>query len=166
MLLGLGNALTRLSAFSVKLQEHLPPVDTVNATLKTSTGISGTMAISMGTTFKGTGFTIACERGTVTVGRSEVTVCDNDGQEVTKNFPNEGQGVTQEVGVWATSMSTGVGDARLEPEEALKDLEVVSRITSQNVLSTDSEQLEAMLRSGEREGMPVDLKLQSPAEQS
>ncbi|KAI9671441.1 MAG: hypothetical protein M1831_004350 [Alyxoria varia] len=150
MLLGSENALTRLSAFSVELQEHLPPVDTVNATLKTSTGISGTMAISMGTTFKGTGFTVACEKGTVTVGRSQVAVCDNDGQEVIKDFPNEGQGVAQEVETWATSMCTGVRDARLYPEEALKDLEV----------------LEAMLRSGERDGMPVDLKLQSAAEQS
>jgi len=124
MMLGSANDITRVSAFTTQLQEHLPPVDTVNAIMKTKTGISGTFSVSFGTTAKGSGYTIACEHGTVTVLRSQVVV-QKDGHEETKSFPDEGSGVKQEVRAWSEGLAIGTQDPRQSPDEALKDLAVV-----------------------------------------
>ncbi|EON69762.1 hypothetical protein W97_09025 [Coniosporium apollinis CBS 100218] len=135
------NAPTRVSAFTARLQEHLPPVDTVDATWKTKSGVSGTFSVSFGTTFSGSEYTLACEKGTVTVLRSMVKIV-KDGKEETKEFSGEGAGVKQEVKAWGEGIESGNQDPRQTPEEALKDLEV----------------LEAMLQSGEGNGVPIDLK--------
>lgn len=125
LMIGPDDPIERVAAFTAQLQEHLPPVDTVNATLRTKAGISGTFAVSMGTTFKGNGFAIACERGTVTTVMNRVTV-QKDGQESPLEFANEGSGVKQEVKAWAEGIEHGMQDPRLMPEEGLKDLEIVS----------------------------------------
>lgn len=125
LLLGEGDAITRVSAFTAQLQEHLPPVDTINATLKTKTGISGTLAISAGTTFQGSGLTVACEGGTVTVGHGSVTVLPKDGVESVRSFGVEGSGVKEEIAAWAEGLAGAVSSPLLDPEEALMDLEIV-----------------------------------------
>jgi len=125
LMLGEENEITRVSAFTAQLQEHLPPIDTLNATAKTKSGVSGTITFSFGTTFKGSGYSVACEKGTVTVIRSDVSV-EKDGQEEKKSFPEEGAGVKQEVKAWGESISAGHADPRQSPEEALKDLKTVS----------------------------------------
>lgn len=130
LLLGPSNPITRVSAFTCQLQPHLPPCDTFNAILKTRSGISGTLAISAGTTFKGTGFTVAGEKGTVTLRRETdgwaVTVCDLEGKEGSRKFLGEGSRVGLEVRTWAEGIEKGEVDERAEPEEALRDLEMVS----------------------------------------
>ena len=50
LLLGTENSVTHLSAFSTQLQKHLPPVDTVDATMKTKSGAMGTFCVSFGST--------------------------------------------------------------------------------------------------------------------
>ncbi|KAL5377487.1 hypothetical protein DPSP01_009823 [Paraphaeosphaeria sporulosa] len=130
------------SAFSTQLQEHLPPVDTVDATVKLSNGANGTISLSFGTTFTGSEYTFAAEKGTVTVSRGKVTVV-KDGKEETKEFPEEGNGVKQEIAAWGKALGEGKPDPRQSAEEALRDLQV----------------LEAMLQSGEKGGAPVELKL-------
>lgn len=142
VLAGAGVKPVRTSAFSAQLQEHLPPVDTVDATVQLSNGASGTLSISFGTTFSGSEYTFAAEKGTVTISRSRVTVV-RDGKEEVKEFPEEGNGVKQEIAGWAKALGEGKPDPRQSPEEALKDLQL----------------LEAILQSGEKGGVPKELDL-------
>lgn len=138
---GAGAKPVKLSAFSAQLQEHLPPVDTVNATVQLSDGTSGTMSMSFGTTFSGSEYSFAAEKGTVTVQRGKVTVV-RDGKEDVKEF-QDGSGVKQEIAAWGKALSDGKPHPKQSGEEALRDLQV----------------LEAMLRSGERGGVPMELDL-------
>lgn len=124
-MLGPDNGFVKVSAFTQQLQEHLPPVDTVNAILQTKTGASGTFSVSFGTTFKGSGYSIACEGGTVTVLRSRVVV-EKDGTEESFDFASEGAGVKQEILAWSQGIESGSFDQKLSPAEALTDLSIVS----------------------------------------
>ncbi|KAL8790967.1 MAG: hypothetical protein Q9195_006112 [Heterodermia aff. obscurata] len=128
-----------LSAHTAQLQAHLPPVDTVDATMKTNTGVTGSFSVSFGTTLPDVfEYCVGCKGGSVTV-REGVVVMRREGEE-SREFPDEGEGVRQEVEAWAE----GGKSRRQCPEEALADLEM----------------LEAMLRSGESGGEPVRLELQ------
>ncbi len=141
LLLGPDEPFVSVSAQSTQLQKHLPPVDTVDATLKTRNGVTGIISISFGSTFKGTGYSIACEKGVVNVFRDKVKVGDE-----TKDVANERTGVPPEVRTWGEAIMAGKADPRQYPEEALADLEL----------------LEAMLRSGEQNGQPISLRHQIP----
>lgn len=136
-----------ISAFTTLLQPHLPPVDTINATWITKSGISGTYSNSFGTTFSNSEYTVACEKGTVTVTGSKVIVTQGEqklGKISVQEFPNEGNGVRQEVLAWAKSLVDGAPNPQQSPEEALADLEI----------------LEKMLRSGEAKGKVEELQFQ------
>ncbi|KAF2453248.1 oxidoreductase-like protein family [Lineolata rhizophorae] len=135
------NAPARVSSMSAQIQPHLPPVDTLDATWRTKTGVTGTFSVSFGTPLEGTEYSIGCEGGVVTVQDSTVKVSKPTGEEK-REFPGEGTGVKQEVKAWAESLVSGSQNPRQTPEEALADLTI----------------LEAMLRSGENNGTPVDLK--------
>ncbi|EHL00420.1 hypothetical protein M7I_3706 [Glarea lozoyensis 74030] len=138
---------TALTAFTTLLQEHLPPVDTVNSVWQTKTGISGTFSVSFGTTLSGSEYVIACEKGSVAVEFSKVTVrlgMEKDKKETVKEFKEEGAGVKQEVAAWAKSLSEGTPNPGQAPEQALADLEI----------------LEKMLKSGENQGAAQSLKYQ------
>ncbi len=124
-LLGSANAITHLSSFTAQLQKHLPPVDTVDATLMTKTGITGTFSVSFGTTMTGSEWTIACEGGSVSVSRSAVTTNIN-GSEEKKDIKDERTGVPPEVRHWGEAIASGEQNERQKPEEALADLELVS----------------------------------------
>ena len=125
LLLGTENSVTRLSAFSTQLQKHLPPVDTVDATMKTKSGATGTFGASFGTTFTGSEWTVACEGGTVSISGSTVTTVI-DGKEVKKEVEDERTGVPPEVRKWGEALAAGTKNERQIPEEALADLELVS----------------------------------------
>ena len=129
VMLGQDHAITKASAFSQQLQEHLPPVDTLDAILQTEQGASGTFSVSFGTTSKGSGYTVACEQGVVTVLRGKVTV-EKQGIEEVFDFPDEGAGVKQEVLAWSHGIGAGTIDPRLGPAEALIDLRIVSLIAN------------------------------------
>ncbi|KAF2802671.1 NAD(P)-binding protein [Mytilinidion resinicola] len=106
VLLGTANAIVRTSAHSQQLQEHLPPVDTVDATVKLASGAIGTILISFGTTFKSNKYSVACKNGIVSVLRGKVIV--------TKDKADKGK-----------SLVSGKPDTRQIPEEALADLELL-----------------------------------------
>jgi predicted dehydrogenase len=143
LLQGGGEAPTKLSAFTAQLQPHLPPVDTLHATVQLGSGASGTVTISFGTTDKGSEYVVAAEKGTVYVSRGKVVVSRAGEEDAVKEFADEGSGVKQEVRAWAEGLEKGEADAAQSPEEALKDLQV----------------LEAALRSGEQGGQVVELEL-------
>ena len=127
-----GTFINRLSAHTAQLQPHLPPVDTVDATMKTNTGVTGSFNVSFGTTLPDIfEYSIACDHGSVIVAEGSVTVRKVGSEEAeTKAFPDEGEGVVQEVEAWAKGIIEGGKNTELKrrqsPEEALADLEVVS----------------------------------------
>jgi len=147
LLLGETAKPTALTAFTTLLREHLPPVDTVNSVWHTKTGISGTFSMSFGTTLSGNEFTVACEKGSVTLARGKVTVRQgeqSDNKSSVKEFNDEGNGVKQEVKAWAESITDGKPNPHQSPEQALADVEI----------------LEKMLKSGEGHGKTESLQFQ------
>lgn len=140
LILGSRDALTTVSAQSCLLQRHLPPVDTVDAVLRTKSGASGALSLSYGSPFRDSVFEFACEGGVVTIQGDRVTV---NGEH--HDIPFEGRGVTPEVAEFATSVASGRGvEQRQSAQEALADLEM----------------LEKMLASGERQGEREELRMQ------
>lgn len=134
-----------VSAFTTLLREHLPPVDTVNSIWLTKSGISGTLSISFGTTLSGNEYTVAAEKGSVTIIGSTVTVRvgeEKEGNTKITKFENEENGVKQEVEAWAQGIVDGKPNPKQSPQEALIDLEI----------------LEKMLKSGENKGITQDLE--------
>lgn len=124
-LLGRDAKMTRVSAYTAQLQEHLPPIDTVDATVRLANGSSGTFSVSFGTTFTGVDYVVACEKGTVDVGFDK-TIVKEEGEERSEDFPEDKNGVRQEVKAWAESIAQGKQNPLQSPEEALADLEIVS----------------------------------------
>ncbi|KAK5224577.1 hypothetical protein LTR67_000373 [Exophiala xenobiotica] len=139
LMLGKDNPLVSISAHSALLQEHLPPVDTVEATAKSKTGAVGTISISFGTTAKGSEWVVGCEKGFVSISRNQVTIDDK-----VEEIEDEKSGVPPEVRAWGEALAAGTVNEMQSPEEALADLELV----------------EAMLRSGEQGGVPIKLQHQ------
>ncbi|CAG8111674.1 unnamed protein product [Penicillium olsonii] len=123
--------LSTLSAQSQLQQPFLPPVDTVDAVLKTESGATGVLSLSWGSSFSDQIFEVACENGVVTLNFDDVTV---NGTKHHIEF--DGRGVAPEVAEFANSIVNGKPASRQSPEEALADLEI----------------LEQMLRSGEQDG--------------
>jgi len=114
-----------VSAFTTLLQQHLAPVDTLNSIWTTTSGISGTFSVSFGTTLSGNEYTVACEKGSVSVVRSIVTVRhgeEKDDKHEIRDFEGEGNGVKQEVTAWAQSLVDKKPNPKQSPEEALVDL--------------------------------------------
>lgn len=137
-----GTFIKHLSANTAQLQPHLPPVDTVDATMKTNTGVTGTFNVSFGTTLPDVfEYSFACDHGSVTVGEGSVTVRKEGSEEAeTKEFPDEGEGVVQEVEAWAKGIVEGGKNTELKrrqsPQEASADLELVSCKISDVPLNT------------------------------
>ncbi|KAI9694072.1 MAG: hypothetical protein M1822_003343 [Bathelium mastoideum] len=150
MLLGTEHTPARVSAFTAQLQQHLPPIDTLDAVIKTKSGATGTISASFGTTYDEYRLSVACEKGVVfrekvgtdfQRGVGGAVVIQTDGGEERTEFASEEFGVKQEINAWSESLELGRPDSRQSPEEAMKDLKM----------------LEAMLWSGEQNGQPVDL---------
>jgi predicted dehydrogenase len=138
-MLGKDNPLVTLSAHAAQLQEHLPPVDTVEATAKAKNGAIGTISISFGTTSQGSEWSVGSEKGSVTVSNGKVTIGDK-----TEEVQDERSGVPPEVRAWGEALAKGTVNAAQSPEEALADLELI----------------EAMLKSGAQDGKPIKLEHQ------
>lgn len=139
-----GRKITKAAAFTAQLQPHLPPVDTLNATLQLDNGASGTFSVSFGTSDSASEYLVACERGTVHVSRGKVVVRrqGREDAEETREFPGEGNGVKSEIKAWAQSLEQGCPNEMQSPQEALSDLQV----------------LEACLKSGGQGGTPVEVQ--------
>src|SRR3712207_662774 len=97
--------IARLSAFTAQVQPHLPPQDTISATMKLSNGIVGHYNSSFGTTLKAFEFAVACEEGSVTVTHGKVTVRNKSHEVIeVKEFPEDKYGVRQEIEAFAESL--------------------------------------------------------------
>ncbi|KAL6232765.1 hypothetical protein BDW75DRAFT_216886 [Aspergillus navahoensis] len=139
LILGRGkNSLKTLTAQTSQLQEHLPPIDTVDALLTTVSGAPGVINLSFGSEFKDFLLEFTCEKGVVSLVDDRLTV-----NGVATDIPFEGVGVKEEVRAFGESIINGKLSEKLRPEEALADLEI----------------LEMMVNSGEDGGRKT-LKLQ------
>lgn len=125
LMLGEEAAIVRASAYSSQLQKHLPPVDTIHAVLKCKTGVSGLFDVSFGTTASGGEWVVSCEKGSVHVDMGKVTTSGPGMKTEEKKFEDK-SGVIFEVQAWAEGIVAGKQHERQIPEEALKDLDVVS----------------------------------------
>ncbi|KAF9882430.1 oxidoreductase nad-binding rossmann fold protein [Colletotrichum karsti] len=143
LLLGRDAAPDSVSAFSDLTREHLPPIDTINAVVKTKSGASGSFAVSVGSSLSAFDFQVACEKGSVTVSSRDVIVTPLDGEARTTSF-EETNGVKEEVKAWAEALVSGKPNPLQSPEEALADLEF----------------LEKIFKSGEQDGARLKLELQ------
>lgn len=135
-------------AYTDLLREHLPPADTLNSIWQTKSASSGSFSLSFGTSLAGGEITIACEQGsaTITLRPHKVIIRQGDqagGVFTEKDFPAT-NGITETVAAWAEGLQAGKLDSRLDPAEALADLEV----------------MEAMLLSGQEQGKSRNLEHQ------
>lgn len=145
-LLGGDNAVESLVAQTALVQEHLPPVDSINAVLKTKSGVVGSFITSVGTTLGAFEYAVACEQGVVKVEPTKVTTVRGYGKDAAseeKAF-EQTTGVSEEVQAWAESLLSGVPNPSQTPEQALGDLEL----------------LEKMLTSGDQDGARQKLQYQ------
>lgn len=146
ILLTPSDPIARIAAFTQQIQAHLPPVDTIHASLRTRSGVTGHFTASFGASTRAFDFTAAAERGSVTVsGGGKVTVRDAEGKLVEeRTFEDDKTGVAQEVHAFAEALSQGKGVNELQrPELAWNDLAIV----------------EGMLKSGDKDGEPVNVDL-------
>lgn len=118
------NKVSRLTAFTTLLQEHLLPVDTINATVKLESGVSGTYQQSVGTSLTGNEWTAGFEHGIITITDSKVTIT-TAGKTDETIIEDERTGVPPVVRVWGEAIANGTTVEDLSPEEALADLELV-----------------------------------------
>ncbi|KAF7588599.1 hypothetical protein BBP40_005484 [Aspergillus hancockii] len=124
LILGQGDGLDTVNAHTTLQKEHLAPVDTVDALVKTRSGATGVISVSYGSEFNDSVFEFTCTEGVVTLDFDRLTV-NGKGSDV----PFEGRGVNKELTEFAESIVTQAGVAtRLRPEEALADLEVMEEI--------------------------------------
>ncbi|PHH81988.1 hypothetical protein CDD82_7373 [Ophiocordyceps australis] len=137
------NRAVRVRAYTDSVHETLPPLDTVVAVVRTASGATGTFQHSVGTLMDSFEWFVACEGGSVRSDGDVVTVKTKHGQETTRKFERV-SGVVDEVKAWAESLTTGIPEPRLAPEQALADLEFV----------------DLMLRSGEQGGAEMTYELQ------
>lgn len=116
LLLGPENTVARLSAHTAQLQKHLPPVDTIDATMKTKHGATGTFSTSYGTSFpRISEWALACEGGSVSISRSTVTTVF-DGKEEVAEVEDERTGVPPEVRMREEALAAGKRNEKQIPK--------------------------------------------------
>ncbi|KAK5994882.1 hypothetical protein PT974_03269 [Cladobotryum mycophilum] len=116
-----------VQAFSHQVEEHLPPIDSITAIIKTQGGGTGVFQYSAGTLLSAFEWDFGYENGTVKVSGETVTVTPRGGEAVFKEF-NRTMGVSEEVAAWAQSLVDGKPNPLQSPEQALDDLEFLEKI--------------------------------------
>jgi predicted dehydrogenase len=132
-----------VSAFTTLTQEYLPPIDTVNAVIKTRSGASGTLQCSFGSRMQAFEWDFGLKGGALSLSGDTVTVRPVSGEITVKKF-SETSGVAEEIVGWAEGLTIGEPNPWQSAEEAMADVEF----------------LEVMFRSGEKDGLPMKYSLQ------
>ncbi|KXJ90840.1 oxidoreductase family protein [Microdochium bolleyi] len=138
-LLGPENAVQSVSAHTAQVQSYLPPVDSVNAVMKTKSGVIGTYVQSIGSSGANAfQYQIVCENGSVEAEGRKVVVIRGRGADAKREEKEyeSTTGVKEEVHAWAEALQAGKPNPAQSPEQAVADLEI----------------FEKMLRSGEQDG--------------
>lgn len=145
-LLGPENAVGSVVAQTALIKSYLPPVDSINAVLKTKSNVVGSFIFSVGTTLGAFDFLIGCENGSVQAEGGKVVTTRGTGQDAKREEKmfDKTNGVKEEVRAWAEGMASSTPNPQQAPEMALADLEL----------------LEMMLKSGDKDGERQKLELQ------
>ncbi|RHZ44870.1 uncharacterized protein CDV56_100796 [Aspergillus thermomutatus] len=124
LMLGSRDPVATISAQSCLQQQHLAPLDTVDAVMKTRSGATGVLSLSYGSEFNDSIFEFDCEGGVVALNFDQLTV-----KGESTELPFDGRGVSREVAVFAATIASGGSvDKRQSPEEALADLEIMEKM--------------------------------------
>lgn len=116
-----------VQAFTAQAQAHLPPIDTVNAIIKTKSGATGAYQHSAGSNLHAFEWDLGYEKGTIKIDGETITVTPVGGEKTVKEFERT-SGVTEEVAAWAQSLVDGKPNPLQSPEEALADLEFLEKM--------------------------------------
>lgn len=103
-------------------QKHLPPIDTVNAIIKTRSGASGTVQISIGSRLDAFEWYFGYEKGTVKLSGERVMVVPVNGTPTIRDY-EPCSGVSEEIMAWAEGISLGVQNPAQSLWEAVADVE-------------------------------------------
>ncbi|KAL7815116.1 hypothetical protein V8C26DRAFT_129756 [Trichoderma gracile] len=127
LLTGDANTPETVQAYTAQTCEHLPPIDTVNAIIKTRSGTAGVFQNSAGSLLQAFEWNFSYEKGIVKVVGETVTVQPAGGEEQVKQFDRT-NGVSEEVAAWAQSLVDGKVNSLQTPEQALADLEFMEKM--------------------------------------
>ncbi|KAL6874730.1 hypothetical protein J3F83DRAFT_728480 [Trichoderma novae-zelandiae] len=127
LLRGDENTPDTVQAFTALMCEHLPPIDTVNAIIKTKSGATGVFQNSAGSLLQAFEWNFSYDKGTIKVAGETVTVQPAGGEEQVKEFART-NGVSEEVAAWAQSLVDGKVNPLQTPEQALADLEFMEKM--------------------------------------
>ncbi|PTB62093.1 NAD(P)-binding protein [Trichoderma citrinoviride] len=127
LLAGDENTPDTVQAFTALTCEHLQPIDTVNAIIKTKSGAAGVFQQSAGSLLQAFEWNFSYDKGTVKVVGETVTVQPAGGEEQVKKFDRT-NGVSEEVAAWAQSLVDGKVNPLQTPEQALADLEFLEKM--------------------------------------
>ncbi|PYI20336.1 oxidoreductase family, NAD-binding Rossmann fold protein [Aspergillus violaceofuscus CBS 115571] len=139
-----GERITQVSAFVGSFADALPPVDTVDAVLRTESGAQGTFQLSGCSSLDESGWTVVGEKGHVRVTNDGVAVHVEGEDDERQTLPVEILAVGNEIRAWGEALTSGEMKVEQRPEEALADLEVI----------------ELILKSGKENGVPQVTKYQ------
>lgn len=149
MLQAVTEDIASVSAFSSLVSEKLPPVDTVNATLRTRNGVTGTFTATWSSTIKkGTEVEIITTNGIVTATGVDVSSkSKNSSGKVEEEHFDFGwsSGVVAEVASFAQGISRGRLDERELPVEALYDLRLIEKILTSGDRTGEVQELSARI---------------------
>ncbi|OJJ98643.1 hypothetical protein ASPACDRAFT_44275 [Aspergillus aculeatus ATCC 16872] len=120
--------ITQVSAFVGSFADALPPVDTVDAVLRTESGAQGTFQLSGCSSLEESGWTVVGEKGHVRVTDDGVAVHVEGEQDERQTLPVDTLAVGNEIRAWGGALISGEMKAEQRPEEALADLEVIELI--------------------------------------
>ena len=124
---GEANSADTVQAFTAQTQPYLPPIDTVNAIIRTKSGATGTYQHSAGSTLSAFEWDLGYEKGAIKINGQAVTVTPVNGEKTVKQFERT-SGVADEVAAWAQSLVDGKPNPLQSPEEALADLEFLEKM--------------------------------------
>ena len=122
-----------MSAFTVLLQKHLGPVDTLQAIIQTQTGIGGLFGYSAGVEYKppGKDFEVVCQNGSVSFALGTdagiVTVAEAGNDSKVKEFDST-LNSRCELEIFVRSILEGKEQEGEKPEAALDDLILLQRM--------------------------------------
>lgn len=129
-LLGSGNPIVQIAAMGNQNQQHLPPVDTINAAIRLQDGTVGSLCMSFSSRRATTETSITYEHGYIEMlgGYSHIRVVDRTGKVLyEKDYSeiSEAQPCRGELAALIKSIQARIIDPMLDPQQALIDLHCV-----------------------------------------
>ncbi|GAB7332398.1 hypothetical protein MBLNU13_g04212t1 [Cladosporium sp. NU13] len=133
----------RVMAATYSAQPYLPPLDTVNAVIRTHNGASGMSQLSFDSQLDAFEWDLGFRRGAVNISGDTVTTRLADGEQTVNQF-EPASGVREEVADWADGILSSTPNPLQSLREAIADVKF----------------LEMMFRSEERGGSAMECSLQ------